>query len=77
MAVDVAVVLVVAILSTEHSGTGGASEMLYVIFPVEGSDVGAPQRIPARKTDEIQATEVIPFTEGVLVWAFVRHRKEL
>ena len=39
MAVDISLVLVIAVLGAEHSGTHGTRKVLYVVFTVQGGDV--------------------------------------
>ena len=77
MAVYVSVVIIVAILGTEYGWTDGASEMLNVVFTVEGGYVGSTESVPARVTDEIKAPKIVLFAQRVLIWAFIGNRKEL
>ncbi len=53
MAIHVAFVLVIAVLGSELCRTDGACEMLDVILPVQGGDVGTSKSAAARMTEEI------------------------
>ena len=77
MAINLALVLVVAVLRAEYGGTDGTGEVLDVVFVVEGGYIGASQGIVAGVADKIEATEVIFLAERVLVGTLVGHREEL
>ena len=51
MAIDLAIVLIIAILGAEYSWTHRARKVLNVIFPVEGGYVRASERTSASETE--------------------------
>ena len=53
MAVHVAFVLVIAVFGSELCRTDGACEMLDMVLPVQGGDVGTSKRAAAGMTEEI------------------------
>ena len=77
VAVDIPIVLVVAVLSAEYGRTHRAGEVLNVVFAVEGGDVGAAQGTAASEAEEIEAAEVIRLAERILVGSFIGNREEL
>lgn len=62
MTVNVALVLIVAILSPKNGWTDGTSEMVDMIFSFKRRNVRTAKSTPAVETEEIQATEVIGLT---------------
>lgn len=46
--------------------------MFNVIFAVQSRDIGATKRAAAFMTEEVQASEVINFTQGVLTTTLLR-----
>lgn len=77
MTVNVTVVLVVAVLRSKDRWTYRASKVLNVIFSIQCSDVRTTERASASMTKKIQASEVICFAQGVLVWGMFGNGKEL
>jgi hypothetical protein len=77
VAVDVALVLVIGVLGAEDGGTDGTSEVLNVVFAVEGGDVGSAQCIAASEADQVEAAEVVSLAQRVLIGAFVGDGEEL
>jgi hypothetical protein len=77
VAIDAAVMFVVAVLCPKDGGTDGAGKVLDMVFPIECGYVRTAQSISACETDEIQSFEIVLFAQGVLVWAFVGDGKEL
>lgn len=73
----VALVLVIAVRGAEDGRTHGASEMLNVIFSIQGGDVGAPQSLAAVEAEQVEPLEVIGLAERVLARRLVWYRKEL
>lgn len=71
MAVYLALMLVIGILGAEYRGTYGASKMLDVVLAVQGRDVGAAERTTTFVTEQVQTSEIINFTKGVLSTAFL------
>jgi len=78
MAVDMAIVLVVTVLSAEDSGTKGACEVVDVILSVESSDVGASEGAATFVAKQAQPAEVVCLAKRVLSLAtLVVDREEL
>lgn len=77
VAVDAAVVLVVAVLSTENGGTDGAGEMFDVVFTVEGCYVRTAEGTAAGEAKEIETAEVVSLAQRVLIGPLLGHREEL
>lgn len=53
MAVHMVFVLIIAIFGTELCRADGAREMLDMVLPVQGGDVGASKSTTTRMTEEI------------------------
>ena len=66
MAVDMAIVFVIAVLGAKHGRAQGASEVVDVILAFEGGDVRPPQGSAALMAQEPEAAEVVRLAEGVL-----------
>lgn len=66
VAIDHALVLIVAILSAEGGRADGAGEMVNVVFAIEGSNIGATKRTSTVRAEEVEASKVIRLTERVL-----------
>lgn len=77
VAVDAALVFVVAVLRAEDGGADAAREVLDVVLAVQGGDVGAPQRAAAGEAQQLEAAEVVGLAEGVLVGGLVGDGEEL
>lgn len=77
MAVDVALMLVVAILGAENGRANGACEMLDMIFAVECCDVGGSQGLTTSIAEKIEAPEVVGLAQRVLIGALVGDGEEL
>lgn len=71
VAVDVAIVLVVAVLRAKDGGAERTGEVLHVVLAVERGDVGASKGATTLEAEEAQATEVVGLAEGVLAPAFL------
>lgn len=76
MAENVALMFVVAVLGAKDGGTDGAGEVLDVVFPVQGGDVGSSQSTSAGVTQEIQTAEVVCLAERVLIRRLVGDGEE-
>ena len=77
VAVDVAIVLVVAVLRAKDGRAEGTGEVLDVVLAVERGYVGASEGATTLKAKEAQAAEVVGLAEGILATAFlVLGRKE-
>jgi len=77
VAVDVAFVLVIAVLGAKDGRTYGAGKVFYMVFAIQGGDVRAPQGASAGVAQEIESTEIVGFAEGVLIRRLVGDREEL
>ena len=66
MAVDLAIVLVVAVLRSEYCWACRACEVINVILSLQGCDVRTAQSTVALIADQIKTSEVISFTKGIL-----------
>lgn len=78
VAVNMAVVLVVAVLGAEYGRTQRAGEMVDVVLAVECSDVGAAQSPSTLEAEEAKPAEVVRLAKRVLSLAvIVVDRKEL
>lgn len=53
MAIHLAFMLIVGVLSTKHCRTHGASEMFNVIFAIQGRDIRAAQGTTAFMTQQV------------------------
>lgn len=71
MTVDIAIVLVVAVLSAEHSRAHAARKVVDVVLAIKCSDVRAAQRSAALVAKQAKTSEVVGFAEGVLSVAIV------
>lgn len=76
MAIYLAFVLVVAILSAKDSRTNRTGEVVDVVFAIEGCDVGSAEGATAFEADQIQAFEVVGLAKGVLVGRVIGYREE-
>lgn len=76
VAVDAALVLVVAVRGAEYGRTDRAGEVLDVVFPFESSDVGAAECLSAFMAEQVESAEVVGLAERVLAWGFVGDREE-
>ena len=70
VAIDVAIVLVVAVLRAKDGRAEGTGEVLHVVLAVERSYVGAAEGTTTLEAEEAQAPEVVGLAEGVLATAF-------
>jgi hypothetical protein len=78
VAVNVAIVLVIAILGAEHGRAQGAGKVVNVILTLEGRDVGSPQRAAALMAQQLEAAEVVGLAKRILSRAvLVVGREEL
>jgi len=77
VAVDVALVLIVAVLGTENSRANGAREMLDMIFAIECCNVRGSQGLAASIAEEIEAPEVVGLAQGILIGALVGNGEKL
>lgn len=66
VAVDVAVVLIVAILGTKDGGAERACEVVDVVLAVEGGDVGAAKGASALMAYQAQSSKVVGFAQRIL-----------
>jgi hypothetical protein len=78
VAVNVAIVLVIAILGAEDGRTQGAGKVVNVILALEGRDVGPPQCSAALMAQQTEPAEVVGLAKRVLTRAvLVVCREEL
>lgn len=77
MAVDLALVLVVAVLSSKDRGTDRAGEVINMVFSLERGDVRASEGPTTLEAYEVEAREVVGFAERVLVRRMVGNGEEL
>lgn len=66
MAIDTALVLVVAVGRAKDGGADGAGEMLNVVFAVERSDVGATQSLSALEAEQVESAKIVGLAQRVL-----------
>lgn len=76
VAVDAALMLVVTVGSTKHCGANRARKVFNVIFAIQRSDVGAPERLVAFVAEQVESLEVVSLAEGVLSRRLVGHGEE-
>lgn len=69
VAIDLPIVLVVAVLGTKDSRTKRAREMVNVIFPFQGRDVGSPEGATTLVAEQAESSKVISLAKGVLALA--------
>jgi hypothetical protein len=74
--IHITFMLIIAIFGTELCRTDGAGEMFDMVFPFQSCNVGASEGTAARMAEEIETPKVVGFAERVLIWTFVRYRKE-
>lgn len=77
VAVDAALVLIVAVRGAEDGGADGAGEVLDVVFAVEGGDVGAAQGLATVEAEQVEPAKVVGFAEGVLAGGLLGDGEEL
>ena len=78
VAVDVAPVLVVAVLGAKGRRAHGTGEVIDVVLSVDGRHVRAPQCAATIMADEIEPSEVVGFAEWILsIAGLVIDREEL
>lgn len=71
VAVHIAIVLVVAVLSAKHSRAHAARKVVDVVLAIERGDVGASQSSAALMAKQTKSSEVVSFAEGILSVAIV------
>jgi hypothetical protein len=71
MAINLAVVLIVAILGSKHCWAQGAGEVVDMIFPVERRDVGPAKSSAAFVAQQSQPAKVICLAEWVLPFSII------
>lgn len=76
MAIHIALVLVVRVLCTEHSGAHGASEVLNVVLALQRSDIRSSQGSTTGIAKQIESFEVVGFAQRILSRSLVWDRKE-
>lgn len=69
MAINLAVMLVVAVLCPKYSGAHGARKVINMVLPIQSGDIRSSERAIAFMTYKIQPSEVISFAQGVLAVA--------
>lgn len=67
--IDLPIVLIVAVLGPKDSRTEGAREMVNMIFPFQGRDVGSPEGAPTLVAEQAKSSKVISLAKGVLALA--------
>ncbi len=65
VAVDVAIVLVIAVLGSKHGRAQGASKVVDVVLAFEGGDVRPPQRAAALMAQQPETAEVVGLAKRV------------
>ncbi len=77
VAVDLAIMLVVAVLRTENCRTDRAGEVFNVILSIDSRDVRPTQRATTLMAEKVKTPKVVSFTQGILVCAvFLVNREE-
>lgn len=71
MAINLSIVLIVAVLGAKDSGTKRACEMVNVIFAFQGRDVGSPEGTTTLIAEQAESSKIICLAEGVLTLAVV------
>lgn len=75
--VNVAVVLIIAILGAEYRVTERACEMVDVVFAVESGDVGTSERPSTLIAQQVESSEIVRLAKRVLPFAILAvDRKE-
>ena len=74
--VDIALVLVIAVLGAKNSRADGTGKVFDVVFPIESSNVRTAKCTATLVTEEIKSPEIVGLTQWILVWRLVRNRKE-
>lgn len=65
--VHLVLMLVVRILRAKHCRAYGAGKVLNVVFSIQSRDVRATQGATTRVTEELQSSEVVRFTQRILL----------
>ena len=76
VAIDIALVLIVAVLGAKDCRTDGTSKVLNVVFAIESSDIRAAKGATAVIAKEIESSKVVSLTQRVLVWRLIWNREE-
>lgn len=74
--VYISLVLIVAILCTEHCWTDGARKVLNVILALEGCDVRTAKCTATGEAEEVQSSEVVGLAERILARWLIGYWKE-
>ena len=69
VAIDIAVVFIVAVLRAKHRRAKGAGKVIDVVFPLQGSNVGSSESAAALMAEKAQPSKVVGFAERI--WASV------
>lgn len=69
MAIHLALMLVVAVLSTKNRWAYRAGEMIDVIFPIQCGNVRTTKCTVALEANEIEPAEIVRFTKRILSFA--------
>jgi hypothetical protein len=77
VAIDIAVVLIVAILSAEDGRAKGACEVVYMVFAIESGYVGSSKGTPTLIAQQTKSSEVVRLAQRILTAVlFVISREE-
>lgn len=78
VAIDLSIMLVVAVLGAKDSRTERACEMVNVIFTFQCRDIGSPESAATLIAEQAESSKVVGLAKGVLAVAvFVVGREEL
>lgn len=78
VAINLSIVLVIAILGAKDGSTKRACEVVNVIFPFQGRNVGSPEGATTLIAEQAESSKVVGLAKGVLAVAiFIVGREEL
>ena len=76
VAVDTALVLVVAVRGAEDGRTDGTGKVLDVVFAVKSGDVGAAQSLSTLEAQQVESSEIVGLAQRVLARGLLGNGKE-
>lgn len=71
VAVNLAVVLIVAVAGPESGRTYGTGEVIDMVFAIEGCHIRASECPPTVVAKEIQSSEIVSFAKRILAFAIL------
>lgn len=69
VAIDLPIVLIVAVLRAKNGGTERACEMVDMVLPFQGCDVRSPEGATTLVAEQTESAKVIGLAKGILALA--------